>query len=167
MKTHYGITISGSEARSLLWSFRKISYDFCHVYPGVKATLEKLSKKYILSTASLAHGSFTKMELNEMGLSNYFSHFIFTSEIEYRKPSEEFYRKMLNKIGAKANISFMIGDNLRDDIFGASRVGMRTIWIINPLTMNKKADVKSDYSVKIENFSEIANVIFLHNRISG
>jgi len=167
MKTHYGMTISSSEAKSLLWSFRKISCDFCRVYPGVKVTLEKLSKSYTLSTASLAHESITKIELDETGLSKYFSHFIFTSGIGYRKPSEEFYRRMLQEVGATADVSFMIGDNLRDDIFGASRVGMHTIWIMNPLSMNNKIDVKPDYSVKIENFPEIVDVISLHNdRIS-
>ena len=159
MKNHYNLSISSAEARSLLWDFRKASCDYCRVYPGVKTTLAKLSKKYILSTASLAHGSITKIELEKSGIARYFSHLIFTSEIGYRKPSEEFYKRMLQTVGAKASESVMIGDNLHDDIYGAHRVGMLTIWIKNTLSVNKKADIEPDHAVHIQDFTEIEKVI--------
>jgi putative hydrolase of the HAD superfamily len=162
-KKQYNITISSNEAQLLMRAFRKESCAFCRPYPQVKETLERLSKRFILSTASLAHRSITEVELEEAGIAKYFSHLIFTSDIGYRKPSKEFYRQILQIVGAKSSQSVMIGDNLIDDIYGAKQIGMWTIWIRNPLTMDKIADVIPDHIVDIKNFQEIEKKIELIN----
>ncbi|HHT9138694.1 MAG TPA: HAD family hydrolase [Candidatus Wunengus sp. YC60] len=155
----YKLTISPKEAKSLFWSFRKESCDFCRIYPGVKETLEKLSQRYILSTASLAHGSITEIELEEVGIKKYFTNLIFTSQVGYRKPARQFFERALEISGAKASESMMIGDSLSEDIYGAEQIGMWTLWIKNPLTVNKTANVIPNCTTEINDFSTVETKI--------
>lgn len=163
LNNYYHLNISMDEAKSLMWLYRQATCEFCKPYPGVKRVLSKLSAKYILSTASLAHGSIAKIELEKAGIAKYFTNLIFTSEIGYRKPSKEFYKALLHKAGAKSSESLMIGDNLSDDIFGANSVGIKTIWIQNPITSTIRAEVIPDQILDIKDFSEIQNKINLCN----
>ena len=49
------------------------------------------------------------------------------------KPGAAGYRKALELLGASASESVMVGDQLFTDVYGASKLGMRTI-LVNPLT---------------------------------
>lgn len=156
---YYHINLEDKELEKLIWEFRTKSRDYCNIYPKVEDTLKKLANKYTLATASIAHGSFTMRELEELGIKKYFSHFIFSSNTGYRKPAKEFYDAVLRKINSQPHEAIMIGDNLRQDIWGAQQLNIWTILIANPISLKFDSKIVPNEIVPIEHFDRLEKAI--------
>ena len=68
-------------------------------------------------------------QLDQFGLIKYFSDVVVSSEYDFRKPNEKFFKVGLESIGLKANEVVMIGNSLWADVEGASRLGIKSILI--------------------------------------
>jgi putative hydrolase of the HAD superfamily len=157
----YGIQAEKKTLFDLIWKFRAASRSHVELYPGVKAVLEELSQKYSLSVASFAQSSYTKRELEELGIAKFFSHFVFSSDNGYRKTDPEFYNVCLRIAGEKPEECLMVGDNYLQDIVVPKSVGFQAILIRNPLTdkQNIIEDIKPDGIVRVENLAMLPSVI--------
>ena len=65
--------------------------------------------------------------LAEAGLLQLLDARIYTSDLQHLKPHPEAFRALLNVLGVRPEDAVFVGDRLRDDIWGAQQVGMRTI----------------------------------------
>ena len=65
-----------------------------------------------------------------MGLNEFFSGCLISSNIGYEKPRIEIFQYAI-KAAQQPDICYMIGDNPVADIFGGKRVGMHTILVHN------------------------------------
>jgi len=157
----YGIQMEEKTLFDLIWKFRKTNYPHVGLYPGAKDVLDELSQKYSLSVASFAQSSYSKRELKELGIAKYFSHFIFSSDIGYRKTDQEFFRICLKIAGRKPAECLMIGDNYLQDIAVPKAVGLRAILIRNPLTdeQNNIGDIKPDEVLSLEDIAKLPSII--------
>lgn len=54
---------------------------------------------------------------------------VYSSELSIAKPHAQAFAVVLDALGIKACEAVFVGDRLEDDIGGAQRLGMRTIWI--------------------------------------
>lgn len=59
---------------------------------------------------------------------------VYTSDLAHLKPSPRAFTAVLDQLGVQASEAVFVGDRQYDDIFGASRVGMRTVWMANDAT---------------------------------
>ncbi|MDO8593955.1 MAG: HAD family hydrolase [bacterium] len=154
--------LSEDEVSFLIYEYRKISRGYAKLYPKVAETLAKLSEKYILSIASYTQGSFTQPELKELGIEKYFSYFVFSSDIGFRKESPEFYKKCLKVVGKNSTDCVMIGDNYREDVSVPSQLGINTVWIKNPDTHSKHSDLPTTEAkgvIDLQEFDRLPEVI--------
>ncbi|NTW15522.1 MAG: HAD family hydrolase [Candidatus Moranbacteria bacterium] len=164
LRKECGAEIPDEEIRRFLYEYRKVSRGFVRPYPGVLETLERLSKRHLLSVASYTQSAFTLPELKEVGLSGFFSDHIFSSDIGFRKTSPDFYRECLRIIGAEPAECVMIGDNYQEDVAVPEGIGMKTIWIWNPVTAPEglvpdRADAVVDLA-DIRRLSEVLDRMF-------
>ena len=157
----YNIKVEEKELLDLIWKFRQLHHSNLELYYGVKDVLYELSKKYTLSTASYAQGSYTRKELKKLGIAQYFSYFVFSSDIGYKKTDQEFYRICLQKTNNKPDECLMIGDNYLQDVVIPKRVGLKAILIKNPLTdkQNIIDDVKPDGVVQLKDITTLPSII--------
>ncbi|MDQ1700423.1 MAG: hypothetical protein QOG34_2286 [Frankiaceae bacterium] len=56
---------------------------------------------------------------------------VYTSDLDVVKPHEDAFRALLDAVGLDAAEAVFVGDRLWDDVYGAARLGMRTVWIRN------------------------------------
>lgn len=56
---------------------------------------------------------------------------VYTSDLEHVKPHPEAFRALLDEVGVAPAEAVFVGDRLWDDIEGARRFGMRSVWIRN------------------------------------
>lgn len=56
---------------------------------------------------------------------------VYTSDLDVVKPHEDAFRALLDAVGVEPAEAVFVGDRLWDDVYGAARVGMRTVWIRN------------------------------------
>lgn len=66
-------------------------------------------------------------QLDEHGLLEFFPVRIYSSEIGHRKPYRPIFDIALRQIGVQARDAMFVGDRIRNDVWGASRLGMRTV----------------------------------------
>jgi HAD superfamily hydrolase (TIGR01549 family) len=146
----------------LIYEYRKISRGYLELYPKVAETLALLSEKYILAIASYTQSSFTQPELKELGIEKYFSYFIFSSDIGFRKTSTEFYKKCLQIVGKNPEECVMIGDNYREDVFIPSQLGINGIWIKNSDSVFEYADLitaEAKSVVDLKEFNKLPKMV--------
>lgn len=56
---------------------------------------------------------------------------VYTSDLEHVKPHPEAFRALLGDVGVEPTEAVFVGDRLWDDVEGARRLGMRTVWVRN------------------------------------
>lgn len=117
-------------APDLAMKFREDSMIRLGLFPHVKEILTGLKERgagvYLLSNAQ---SCFTRGELDALGLTSLFDGIVISSEVSYKKPAGEIFDIAFRQFGISPDESVYVGNDLRDDILGASRAGMRTAYI--------------------------------------
>ena len=159
-KNNYGIEIHEVILEELIYDYRKTTRGDTGLYIGVIEMLETLSKDYKLIIASYTQGIYSRRELEEFGIAKYFSDFIFSSEIGYKKTSDIFWEKCIDVSGVRREGCLMVGDSLDTDVYMAESHGIKAIWIINQLTQNQNShNLLPKYSLVVENISKLPEII--------
>lgn len=156
LREDLGLKFSKEEIMELIYIYRKASRGHLHLYPGVFDTLSRLSKGYALSTASHTQGSFTQLELRELNIEKLFSYFVYSSDIGLRKESPDFYKRALEIVGRSAEDCIMVGDNYDVDVLVPQQLGIRAVWIKNPITY-ERYPMAEEYQNRI-NHDDIENL---------
>jgi putative hydrolase of the HAD superfamily len=67
-------------------------------------------------------------DLAQIGVLPYLEHLDFSGELGFWKPNPRIFQHTLDALGVAAEEAVFVGDNPREDILGAQRVGMRAVW---------------------------------------
>jgi len=136
----------------LISLIHEILKDNLIVYKDSLETLEKLSRKYLLGLISntTIPGIYFARDLNEIGMSRYFKHMLFTADWGFRKPHSSVFHRMLELLKVEAHRALYVGDSFKNDVFGPASIGMKTAWI-NPESKSVPAayrQIKPDFTLK-------------------
>ncbi len=106
-------------------------------YKKVKETLEttcsiveKLSDKYPTVLVTNFYGNMPVV-LEEFNLSGYFRRIIESSVVGLRKPNPALFALGVEALGFAPDEIAVVGDSYRKDIYPASTLGCRTVWLKN------------------------------------
>ncbi|MDE6993430.1 MAG: HAD family hydrolase [Lachnospiraceae bacterium] len=143
--------------------FRACSVKEIRLYAHAKELLEALraagKKVYLLSNAQRI---FTEYEMRCLGIWDLFDGIQISSDHGCKKPDERFFRILLERFSLKPEESLMIGNNMYDDIAGASRVGMESFYIHSALSPREQEDstsqdIRADYVMRRMNLRQLQN----------
>lgn len=99
------------------------------VPPSHAAVLERLAGRYRLGLCSNFTDAATALSLLEdAGLLRFFDAHAISETEGLRKPRPEIFRAVLDRLGTDPERTVHVGDHLREDVGGASALGLRTIW---------------------------------------
>ncbi|KXH87072.1 HAD family hydrolase [Sporosarcina sp. HYO08] len=100
------------------------------VYEETFRVLDALKDTYelVLLTNGSPSLQQTKLEITPE-IAPYFSHIVISGGFGVGKPDPSIFEHVLNTCETTADEAIMVGDNLLTDILGASRVGIRSVWI--------------------------------------
>lgn len=100
------------------------------IYEETFEVLEQVKDKYQL--VLLTNGSpglqNIKLEITPE-IAPYFDHIVISGDFGKGKPDPAIFQYALKKSSLNPNEVLMVGDNLLTDILGASRTGIRSVWI--------------------------------------
>jgi putative hydrolase of the HAD superfamily len=99
--------------------------------PGAEESLKILSKKFtciIATSASHSDVNEMKKALARVGADQYFHLFYSRKELGFAKPDPRFFEAVLQRSGAKASSTVMIGNLYEKDIVGAKKAGLTTVF---------------------------------------
>lgn len=127
------------------------------IYEETFEVLDQLKGKYTLLLMTNGSPSLqnTKLEISPE-IAPYFDHIVISGAFGKGKPDPSIFQHALDLVGLTADDVLMVGDNLMTDILGASKVGMKSVWINRE---NKAAsdEVKPTYT--IENLRELLAIV--------
>ena len=119
-----------AQAHSLARLFRDSSTEKLKLFDGVIEILSSLRASgagvYLLSNAQ---SCFTRHEIEILGLTDLFNGIILSSEVGVKKPYEQVFKLAFEKFGITPDESIYVGNDMRDDVLGASTAGMKTVYI--------------------------------------
>ncbi len=93
-------------------------------YPSIEHTLSTLAGRYTL--AALSNGN---ADVARLRVGAHFSFSYSAASVGSSKPDPAMFKAALERAQVPAAAAIHIGDHLVDDVRGAQRVGMRTIWL--------------------------------------
>ena len=120
------------------------------LFEGGKEALEYLSKTYTLHIITNGFREIQQVKLRNAGIAPYFKHVITSESLGVKKPDPKVFYYALEKAGAQAAESIMIGDSFEADVQGALGVGMHALYF-NPYRKTKEKTYKNE----IKHFNEI------------
>jgi putative hydrolase of the HAD superfamily len=112
----------------------QLSYDYIavlpcynHLFEGVFELLDYLTSKYTLHIITNGFEEVQNLKLEKSGIIKYFDKIITSESVGVKKPNPRVFMYALDKVGATAENSIMVGDNLEADIIGALNCGITSI----------------------------------------
>lgn len=127
------------------------------VYEETFQVLDALKSKYQLILLTNGSPSLQQIKLEiTPEIVPYFDHIIISGAFGKGKPDPSIFHHVLERSNTSVEEALMVGDNLMTDILGASRVGMKSVWI-NRENKEPMEDVQPTYEIK--NLEELFTII--------
>ncbi len=109
-------------------AYLEISPRKVNLFPHALETLACLAKNYHLHVITNGFQEVQTIKVTVSGMDRYFEKLITSEEAGVKKPDPRIFYYALEKTGALADESLMIGDDYPVDIEGARRVGMDQVF---------------------------------------
>ncbi|MFX1293663.1 MAG: HAD family hydrolase [Promethearchaeota archaeon] len=139
---------------------------FWKIRATAKPLLQKLHaenfKLGVLSNAPYHEGILSFLKINN--IEQYFYAITTSAQIGFTKPDRRTFEYVLHKLQSMPENTIMIGDDLKNDIYGAQQLGMKTILI------KKEFDFPTEHSLnaipdrKITDLPEVLPIIHEWNK---
>ena len=132
-------------ALTLAHLYRGISRKRLQLYPGVKEVLDELRPAYRMALVSDAQPCYALPEIKAVGLGGYFDPVIISAHYGFRKPDKRLTEKALDLMKLTAAEVICVGNDMYRDIYGANRLGIRTIFVDSNQGDKVHENVTPDY----------------------
>jgi putative hydrolase of the HAD superfamily len=116
-------------ALTLAQLYRGISRKRLQLYPGVKNVLDELRPIYRMALVSDAQPCYALPEIKAVGLDGYFDPVIISAHYGFRKPDRRLIEKALDMMKLTSTEVICVGNDMYRDIYGASRLGIKTLFV--------------------------------------
>ncbi|MFQ6027128.1 MAG: HAD family hydrolase [Dehalococcoidia bacterium] len=94
----------------------------------------------------------------------YFDVLVFSDEVKVSKPSCEIFLLTLRELGATPAQTIHVGDHVNNDVVGANRCGLKTVWIEG---FSQREDPEDPESEPDASVTELALVVPAIQRIAN
>jgi putative hydrolase of the HAD superfamily len=143
--------------RFLAEMYRGISRFRLALYPEVKAVLDELRPHYQMAVVSDGQSAWAEPELRAVGLDGYFSPVIVSGDFGYRKPDRRLFHAALSAMKLTPEQVIFVGNDMYRDVYGAGRLGMKTVFFSSNQGGKEMAGMAPDYI--IYRFAELRQAV--------
>jgi putative hydrolase of the HAD superfamily len=134
-------------AMTLAQLYRGISRKRLQLYPSVKGTLDELKSTHALALISDAQPCYAFPEIRAVSLDGYFDPIIISAEYGFRKPDPRLIQEALQRMSLTPEEVLYVGNDMYRDIYGANRLGIKTIHFVANQGARSYGDTTADYVV--------------------
>jgi putative hydrolase of the HAD superfamily len=115
--------------REVLRIFRRSAVRWFEIFEGAREAISTLKAHNIrIGIISDAQTAYVESELKQLEILPLVDCFLVSARYGIRKPERSFFEWGLREVEAEPQEAVFVGDDMFRDIFGAKRVGMRTIY---------------------------------------
>jgi len=127
--------------------YRGISRHRLELYPDVKAVLDELKPRFSLAVVSDGQSVWALPEMRATGIDRYFDPIVISSDHGFRKPDPRLFQAALDGIGAGPEEVLFVGNDMYRDVFGAKRIGIKTVFFTSHQGRRNMEGVEPDYII--------------------
>jgi putative hydrolase of the HAD superfamily len=146
-----------AHATTLAQMYRGLSRKRLQLYPNVKSVLDQVRLGYRVGLISDAQPCYAIPEIGFVGLAGYFDPIIISGHFGYRKPDPRLTQKALDALSLAPSEVIYVGNDMYRDIFGANRLGIKTIFVDS--NQGAKSHFDSSPGYFAHRFEEVPNGI--------
>lgn len=132
-------------------------------HDATRATLESVAEMGLniglISNTGMTPGYTFRQFLEQHGLLGYFNVLTFSDEVLLAKPSDEIFLMTINSLDSTPDATIHIGDHVSNDVVGANRVGMKSIWIRGFYEPEDPDDPYSRADVAVDDLSGVSDAV--------
>lgn len=137
--------------------FRAASLRRLEPYSNVNEVLTMMKKHYRLGAVSDGQSPWAMPELRMAGLAEFFEIVTVSGDFGFRKPDPRMFTETLKKMDLKNDEVIFIGNDMYRDIYGAGRLGIKSVLFKSNQGEQRYAGAEPDYIVY--DFSEIPEAV--------
>ena len=130
-------------------------------HPEAVSTLRRVKDKGcrvgLISNTGMTPGYTFRVYMDQIGILCYFDVLTFSDEVLLAKPSKEIFLKTTSSLDVVPEEVIHVGDHLMNDVVGAQRVGMKTIWI--ETYEDRRQEVEASPDVTVPSLGDVANAV--------
>ena len=113
----------------------------------------------LISNTGMTPGVTFRAFLDQQGMLKYFDTLTFSDEVKLAKPSDEIFMMTLRSLGATPAQAVHVGDHVENDVIGAKRCGLKTVWITGFYERDDPRDPKSEPDAAVDQLGMVAPAI--------
>ena len=113
----------------------------------------------LISNTGMTPGYTFREFLRMHGLLDFFDTLTFSDEVLLAKPSDEIFTMTMNALGSRPNSTIHVGDHVANDVVGANRVGMKSIWIRGFYEPEDPNDPDSQADAAVDDLSGVPGAV--------
>ncbi len=130
-----------------------------YITPGTKESLNRLKDSFRLGIVTNFPDQWPVLEgLKKVGLKDLFNPIIISADVGWRKPHPSIFNALIKAVEADAETIVFIGDDLKRDIYGADKVGMKTILLSTGITDTEDIFYEQKISREVNALQEIKSL---------
>jgi putative hydrolase of the HAD superfamily len=148
--------IAGIYADSFLVHPPPAHEDAVHVLQAIKDMGFQMG---LISNTGMTPGFTFRSYMAERGMLEYFHTLTFSDEVKLAKPSGEIFMMTLEAMGAKPEQTIHIGDHVTNDVVGANRCGMKTVWITGFSERGDPNDPETEPDITVDTLAAVVPAV--------
>jgi putative hydrolase of the HAD superfamily len=119
-----------ADAHALGDTFTRTRSERMHFFPGARETLLELrARGHRLALLTNGGALFQREKIERFALAPLFDAIFVEGELGFGKPDPRVFERALRALEAEPHAALMTGNDLRSDVYGAKRAGVRAVWI--------------------------------------
>jgi putative hydrolase of the HAD superfamily len=113
----------------------------------------------LISNTGMTPGETFRQYMDQQGLLKYFDVLTFSDEVKISKPAEEIFHMTLSSLGATPAQSVHVGDHVKNDVVGANRCGLKTVWITGFYENEDPSNPDTQPDETVDSLGQVAQAI--------
>ena len=130
--------------------------DALHVLEAIK---EMGFKMGLISNTGMTPGFTFRSYMEERGMLEYFHTLTFSDEVKLAKPSSEIFMMTLKAMDARPEQTIHVGDHVINDVVGAKRCGMKTVWISGFYEREDLNDPETEPDITVDTLAAVVPAV--------
>ena len=130
--------------------------DALHVQEAIK---EMGFKMGLISNTGMTPGFTFRSYMEERGMLEYFHTLPFSDEVKLDKPSSEIFMMTLEAMDAGPEQAIHVGDHVINDVVGAKRCGMKTVWISGFYEREDLNDPETEPDITVDTLAAVVPAV--------
>ena len=113
----------------------------------------------LISNTGMTPGYTFREFLQRHDLLRYFDVLTFSDEVLLAKPSDEIFLMTISSLDSRPDATIHVGDHVNNDVVGANRVGMKSIWIRGFYEPDDPDDPDAQADIAVDDLSAVPSAV--------